>query len=139
MAKSQLTFQKKERAKRKQIKKQQKQERREFNKTNNNKGKPLEEMFAYVDEFGSISDTPPELRQDNKEKTPTQNHDEFLFGRVSYYNDKGRYGFIRNNLSRETVYFNDNIVGMVLNVDEKVKYKTTRSKQGIQASEVSLL
>lgn len=137
MAKSQLTFQKKERAKKKQIKKQQKLERREFNKTNNNKGKSLEEMFAYVDEFGNISDTPPEPLQGNKDKT--QNHDEFLFGRVSYYNDKGRYGFIRNNLSRETVYFNDNIVGMVLNVDEKVKYKTTRSKQGIQASEVSLL
>ncbi|HBW80124.1 MAG TPA: DNA-binding protein, partial [Sphingobacterium sp.] len=59
MSKSQITFNKKEREKKKLLKKQQKNEKKEFNKTNNDKGKSLEELFAYVDEYGNISDKPP--------------------------------------------------------------------------------
>ncbi|NGM90391.1 cold-shock protein, partial [Parapusillimonas sp. SGNA-6] len=109
MAKSQLTFKKKETAKKKQQKKQEKLERREINKASNNKGKSLEEMFAYVDEFGNISDTPPAQPYKFKEEDllrPADPEDEYLFGKVSYYNEEGHYGFIRDNESRETVYFN---------------------------------
>src|SRR5690606_30952308 len=68
MSRNQLTFKKKELAKKQQQKKKEKQERRELNKSSNNKGKPLEEMFAYVDEFGNISDTPPTQPYKLKEK-----------------------------------------------------------------------
>ncbi|WP_205600200.1 MULTISPECIES: cold-shock protein [Sphingobacterium] len=142
MAKSQLTFNKKERAKKQQQKKKEKQERREVNKSNNNKGKSLEEMFAYVDEFGNISDTPPTQVYKFKEEDlqrPVDNEDEFLYGKVSYYNETGNYGFIRDNESRETVYFNDKLAGMVLTLNQKVKYKYTRTKQGNQISEIELM
>ncbi|ERJ59406.1 hypothetical protein [Sphingobacterium paucimobilis] len=142
MAKSQLTFNKKERAKKKQQKKKEKQERREVNKSNNNKGKSMEEMFAYVDEFGNISDTPPTQVYKFKEEDllrPVDQEDEFLFGKVSYYNETGNYGFIRDNETRETVYFNDKLAGMVLSLNQKVKYKYTRTKQGNQISEVELM
>ncbi len=142
MAKSQLTFRKKEQAKKKQIKKQDKQERREFNKRNNDKGKSLEEMFAYVDEHGNISDTPPAQPYKFKEEDllkPADLEDEYLFGKVSYYNEVGHYGFIRDNESRETVYFNDTLAGQILKLDQKVKYKYIRSKQGNQISEVILM
>ncbi len=142
MAKSQLTFNKKERAKKKQQKKKEKQERREINKSNNNKGKSMEEMFAYVDEFGNISDTPPTQVYKFKEEDllrPVESEDEFLFGKVSYYNETGNYGFIRDNETRETVYFNDKLAGMVLTLNQKVKYKYTRTKQGNQISEVELM
>lgn len=141
MSRNQLTFKKKERAKKQQLKKKEKQERRELNKSENNKGKPLEEMFAYVDEFGNISDTPPAQPYKFKEEDlirPADKEEEFLYGKVSYYNEAGHYGFIRDNMSRETVYFNDTLVGMVLSVNQKVKYKYIRTKQGNQVSEIEL-
>ena len=142
MARSQLTFKKKETAKKKQQKKQEKQQRREQNKLNNDNGKTLEEMFAYVDEFGNISDTPPSQPYKFKEEDllpPSDPEDEYLYGKVSYYNETGHYGFIRDNESRETVYFNDRLAGTVLELNQKVKYKYTRSKQGNQISEVEII
>lgn len=141
MSRNQLTFKKKELAKKKQQKKKEKLERREFNKSENNKGKSLEEMFAYVDEFGNISDTPPAQPYKFKEEDlirPADLEDEFLYGKVSYYNEVGHYGFIRDNLSRETVYFNDKLAGMVLTLNQRVKYKYIRTKQGNQISEIEL-
>ena len=141
MSRNQLTFKKKELAKKKQQKKKEKLERREINKSENNKGKSLEEMFAYVDEFGNISDTPPTQPYKFKEEDllrPADLEDEYLYGKVSYYNEEGHYGFIRDNLSRETVYFNDTLAGMVLSIDQKVKYKYIRTKRGNQVSEVEL-
>lgn len=142
MAKSQPTFQKQERAKRKQQKKREKQERREINKMNNDKGKSFEEMFAYVDEFGNISDTPPTQVYKFKEEDllrPADPEDEFYYGKVSYYNEDGHYGFIRDNETRETVYFNDTLAGKVLTLNQKVKYKSKRTKQGYQISEVETI
>lgn len=139
MAKNQLTFNKKERAKKQQQKKQEKQEKRALNKANNDKGKPLEEMFAYVDEFGNISDTPPEKRYEFKEEDlvrPADPADEYQFGKVSYYNDTAHYGFIKDNDSNDTVYFNDRIVGKELRIGQRVKYKYIRTKQGNQVSEI---
>jgi cold shock CspA family protein len=141
MSRAQLTFKKKERAKKQQQKKQEKLLRREQNKQTNDKGKSLEELFAYVDEFGNLSDTPPEKKYEFKEEDlqrPADPTEEFHYGKVSYYNETGHYGFIRDNETRETVYFNDKIVGVVLNVDQKVKYKYTRTKQGNQVSEIEL-
>jgi len=141
MAKNQLTFNKKERAKKQQQKKQEKLEKKALNKSNNNKGKSLEEMFAYVDEFGNISNTPPERRYEFKEEDlqrPADPIEEFRHGKVSYYNETGHYGFIRDNLTRETVYFNDRLVGVTLQLDQKVKFKYIRTKQGNQISEIEL-
>jgi cold shock CspA family protein len=127
MSRAQLTFKKKERAKKQQQKKQEKLLRREQNKQTNDKGKSLEELFAYVDEF-----------KEEDLQRPADPTEEFHYGKVSYYNETGHYGFIRDNETRETVYFNDKIVGVVLNVDQKVKYKYTRTKQGNQVSEIEL-
>lgn len=142
MSRNQLTFKKKELAKRKQQKLQEKQERREQNKAQNNKGKSLEEMYAYVDEFGNIVDTPPtetyKFKPEDLER-PKDSEDEFLLGRVSYYNETGHYGFIRDNETRETVYFNDTLAGKILSLHQNVRYKYTRTRQGNQISEVELV
>lgn len=141
MSRSQITFSKKEREKKKQQKKQQKLEKREFNKTNNDKGKSLEELFAYVDANGNISDTPPSpegAKKDNAEWFD-QTADSYAFGKVSFYNNEGRYGFIRNNETKESVYFNDRLAGQALEVGQRVKFKFAKSRQGVQVSEVIML
>ncbi len=142
MAKSQLTFKKKEIQKKKQQKKQEKLDRREQNKATNDKGKALEDMFAYVDEFGNISDKPAAKPYEFKEEhlqRPTDPEDEYYFGKVSYYNETGHYGFIRNNESQDTVYFNDTLAGKTLALHQKVRYKYIRTRQGNQVSEVEML
>lgn len=139
MAKSQVTFRKKELEKKKRQKKQEKLERKELNKLNNDKGKTLEELFVYVDEFGNLSNEPPQVKYEFKEEhliPPVEREQEFRHGKVSYYNENGRYGFIRDNLTRDSVYFNDSLVGTVLDIDQRVKYKYIRTPKGNQVSEV---
>jgi hypothetical protein len=58
MGKSQETFNKKEKEKKKKKKQQEKENRKEERKANSDKGKSFEDMLAYVDEYGNISDTP---------------------------------------------------------------------------------
>lgn len=143
MAVNQLTFKKKERAKKKQQKKQEKFEKRLLKKESNDKGKGLEDMLAYVDDFGNLTTVPPEERPPNQVRknadVTTEAHDEFSYGKVSYYNVNGHYGFIRDNQTRQTIYFNDRLVGRPLDIDQKVKYKSVRTRQGEQISEVELL
>src|SRR5690606_26422218 len=136
MSRTQLTFKKKERAK-----KQQQQGRKEQAKLDNDKGKASEDMFVYVQELGNIFDTPPEKKYGFKEEDlqrPADPSGEVRYGKVSYYNETGRYGFVRDNETRDTVYFNDKIVGRQLDIDQKVKFKYIRTKQGNQISEIEL-
>ncbi len=68
MAKSQATFMKKQleknRAKKKEDKEQRKLERQQ-----NSTGGKLEDMLAYVNEFGELSSTPPDKAKDTKKPT----------------------------------------------------------------------
>ena len=54
MAKSQITFSKKEKEKKKIQKRREKEEKMAQRKLDNNKGKSLEDMLAYVDENGNV-------------------------------------------------------------------------------------
>ena len=61
MAKSQASFMKKQLEKNKQKKKEEKSERKQERKQNS-AGGDLENMMAYVNEFGEIVSTPPEKK-----------------------------------------------------------------------------
>lgn len=63
MARSKETFNKREKEKKRLKLRQEKQEKREERKANTAKGKPLEEMLAYIDENGNISSVPPDRSQ----------------------------------------------------------------------------
>jgi len=70
MSRSQNSFIKKQREKKKAQKRKEKAERRKERQENNNKGGDLSNMMAYVDEFGNITSEPPieeEKKQDKKE------------------------------------------------------------------------
>lgn len=59
MAKSKESFNKREKEKQRQRAKREKQEKMEERRANQTKGKPLDEMLAYIDENGNITSTPP--------------------------------------------------------------------------------
>ena len=60
MAKSQETFGKKEKEKKRLKKREDKLEKKEERKSNSQKGASLEDMLMYVDENGQLTDTPPD-------------------------------------------------------------------------------
>lgn len=62
MAKSQATFMKKQLEKNRAKKKEEKEQRKQERKQNSNGG-DLENMMAYVNEFGELSSTPPEPKK----------------------------------------------------------------------------
>ncbi|WP_299754574.1 cold-shock protein [uncultured Pontibacter sp.] len=65
MARSQNTFMKKQREKKRQKKKEDKVQRKQ-ERQENSSGGSLDAMIAYVDEFGNITDTPPEESKEEK-------------------------------------------------------------------------
>jgi S-adenosylmethionine hydrolase len=60
MAKSQNRSIKNEKEKKKAQKRQEKEQRKEERKASSKEGKSLDDMIAYVDEFGNITSTPPD-------------------------------------------------------------------------------
>lgn len=64
MGRSQNRFIKQQKEKKKMMKKKEKEERKKDRQENNNKGGSLDDMIAFVDEFGNIVDEPPEETSD---------------------------------------------------------------------------
>ena len=100
------TYNKKEREKKKLQKRKEKEARREEKKEAKKDGS-LENMMAYVDEFGNITDPPPDPNAKSKIKAkdieigvPKQEKEDISGerrGRVSFYNDSKGYGFIHQD------------------------------------------
>src|ERR1700761_9188500 len=119
MAKSNETFNKKEKEKKRLKKQQEKKEKAETRKANSDKGKTLEDMMAYIDEHGNITNTPPKLFGKQKPtelseiaiatpKRVKEEEDELKQGVVSFFNTSKGYGFIRDEKTRENVFFHIN-------------------------------
>ena len=63
MGKSQQTFSKTEKEKKKIKKRKEKEAKKQERKENSNKGGNFEDMIAYVDADGNLTDTPPDPSQ----------------------------------------------------------------------------
>ena len=103
MAKSQETFNKKEKEKKRLKKRQDKQLIKEERKSNSSGG-GLENMMAYVDENGHITDTPPNPLKKKKEIDPetielgvpkreAEDIDPIRTGRIDFFNDQKGFDF----------------------------------------------
>ena len=146
MAKSQETFSKKEKEKLKIKKRKDKQLKKEERKANS-AGGGLESMMAYVDEFGNITDTPPDP---TKKKTvvnassieigvPKREEDEtskVRQGKVSYYNSSKGYGFIKDLQSQENIFVHINGIIDPITEGDKVTFETMPGQKGPNAVHV---
>ena len=108
MAKSQQTFGKKEREKKRLKKREDKLLKRKERQENNSKGGGLdfESMISYVDEYGNPTDTPPDLSQREEidaesivlgipKKEEGDEQDSLRNGRVDFFNSEKGFGFIK--------------------------------------------
>ena len=149
MSKSRETYSKKEKEKKKLKKKQAKAEKREERKANS-KGGDLEDMMAYVDEFGNITSTPPD--PDKKKKTvkaedivvgvPKQEEpepgDEIRSGTVTFFNESKGYGFIKDHETQDSVFVHINACKDQIGDNDKVTFEVEKTPKGYSAVNVQL-
>lgn len=145
MAKSQETFNKKEKEKKRLKKRQDKQQRKEERKANS-EGGGLENMMAYVDEFGNITDTPPDpakkqkIKAENIEIGIPKKVEEDLpaerIGKVDFFNDQKGFGFIRERDTQEKYFVHVN--GLIDEIQEgdTVNFELEKGMKGMNAVRV---
>ena len=147
MARGKQTFSKSEREKKKKKEKKVKEEKREDRKANNKKGRSFEEMFAYVDEYGRLSNTPPdptkriEFKAEDVEvsttrQVETEDEDGLHSGIVSFFNEAKGYGFIKESGSQESYFVHITAVEQVPREGDKVTFKVEKNERGLAAVEV---
>ncbi|MEI8272648.1 MAG: cold shock domain-containing protein [Paludibacter sp.] len=144
MAKSQTTYTKQDKEKKRLKKKQDKVLKKEERKLTNDGG--MDNMIAYVDEFGRITDTPPDptrktkvdinsieigvaRREDVAEPTERT-------GKIDFFDDSKGFGFIKENNSQEKFFVH--VKGLLQEVKEgdTVTFELERGLKGMNAVRV---
>lgn len=147
MAKSKETFNKKAKQQQKVKKRNDKLVKREERKANSNKGKSLDDMIAYVDEDGNITNTPPDPRnrkevnaEDIIIQIPEGNvRNTTRTGVLEFYNTEKGYGFIIDKKSREKFFVHHSNMIEPLVITDKVMFDTEKSVKGATAINVKKL
>ncbi len=144
MAKSQTTYTKQDKEKKRLKKKQDKVLKKEERKLTNDGG--MDNMIAYVDEFGRITDTPPDptrktkvdinsieigvaRREDVAEPTERT-------GKIDFFDDSKGFGFIKESNSQEKFFVH--VKGLLQEVKEgdTVTFELERGLKGMNAVRV---
>src|SRR6185312_1084435 len=143
MGRSQETVGKKEKEKKKAKKKQDKEEKKQERKANNSKGKSLEDMMAYIDEYGNITSTPPDPKRKlvvNHEdiqlgaaKREEEGPPALRTGKVSFFNESKGYGFIIDQNTRESIFVHANGLQTQIKENDIVTFETERGPKGLMA------
>lgn len=144
MAKSN-SFNKREVEKRKQEKRKEKQQRKEERK--NNPTNSFEDMIAYVDENGMITDTPPEAREETidvedieisvPKKTETEEIVDFS-GRIEFFDETKGFGFIKDRNSVNKYFFHKSNAEEGIKENNIVSFKLERGTKGMNAVDVKI-
>lgn len=148
MGRSQETFNKKEVRKRKEKKRKDKAAKREAKKSAEN-GSGLDDMIAYVDEFGNITSTPPEENkksdvklEDIEVSVPKGSFNDAQStvkdGIVAFFNEQKGYGFIRNLENNEKIFVHINNVEGTISEGNRVTFEIGKGERGPTAMNVKL-
>ena len=148
MARSTETFNKKEREKKRQKKSLDKKEKAQDRKANATKGKSLDEMMAYIDEYGNITSTPPDPSrklkvnsQDIQIAVPKQEtivEDIVRTGIVAFFNDAKGYGFIKDMQTQESIFVHANALSEPIKENNKVTFEVEPGQKGPTAVRVKI-
>ncbi len=146
MSKSQETYSKKEKEKQRQKKKKEKDEKRMERKASS-KGGGLDNMIAYIDENGNISDTPPDPDKkiefelgDIATSVPKQEEfdmDTSRQGKIDFFNTEKGFGFIKEIGTNESYFVH--YKGLIDDVVEgdKVSFELEKGMKGLNAVKVT--
>jgi cold shock CspA family protein len=147
MAKSQQTFNKSEKEKKRLKKRELKAKKKEERKANAVKGGKLEDMLAYVDQYGRITDTPPD--PDDKivveaediilgipKKVEGEEESKEKQGKVSFFDTSKGFGFIIDSNTQEKYFVH--VSGLIDEIAEndKVQFELEKGLKGMNAVRV---
>lgn len=148
MGRSQDTFAKREREKQRMKKQQDKREKMKDRKANE-KSKSLEDMMAYLDENGNLTNTPPDpkkkkiFRQEDMQVSVPKLEDRPAEvprnGTVAFFNTQKGFGFIHDAETRERIFVHANDLSVSIQENDKVTFFVERGLKGPQATNVSLV
>jgi cold shock CspA family protein len=151
MAKSQQTFNKKEREKKQRKKRQDKIERREQRKIEKEETgkKTFEEQFSYVDEDGNLTSTPPDptkrrkiraedISLDNRPSVDSSPIKERM-GTVKFFNQEKGFGFIVDSHTQESIFAHSSNIAEAVKENDKVSFILDMGPKGAVATQVKLI
>ncbi|WP_232826055.1 cold-shock protein [Chitinophaga alhagiae] len=117
-------------------------------KLNNDKGKSLEDMLAFVDENGNLTPVPPKSANEgaglhelatvarNRATPHAPPAEPARTGVISFFNTSKGFGFIADDNAKESVFFHANqLLGPVKEKD-KVSFERERTSRGYNARNV---
>lgn len=144
MGKPQQTVNKKEREKARIKKKKEKQQKKEERKASSTSS--ADDMIAYVDARGNITDTPPDPGKREKIKaediplgTPPRENadtDKNRIGIVTYFDTSKGYGFIKDRETQESIFTHINSHLDSISERDTVTYRLERGLKGMNAVDV---
>jgi cold shock CspA family protein len=149
MARSQQTWNKKEREKSKQKKRQDKEKKKEDRKSNPSAG-GFDNMLAYVDENGQLTSTPPDPskkrkiiaeqietgvpRRENVEAADTTRE-----GIVTFFNESKGFGFIKDLVTQESFFTHVNAHIDQIKENDRVSFQAVKGQKGLNAVDVRVI
>jgi len=148
MAKSQVTFNKIEKEKKRLKKREDKQKKKEARKAEKEANGSGGIQFAYVDFNGNLTNTPPdpamrekveaesiELGIPKKEDRPEEEKVD-KEGKVSFFDHSKGFGFIIDSINQEKYFVH--VSGLLEDIEEndKVTYELERGQKGMNAVRV---
>lgn len=147
MAKSQ-SFGKRENEKKKQAKRIEKQKSKEERRAGGSSS--FDDMIAWVDHNGNLTDVPPEERQQKVEEiklediavsTPKKEDviEEPMKGRVEYFNETKGYGFIKDLVTTEKYFFHISEAPMDISEGRIVTFELERALRGLNAVRIAFV
>jgi cold shock CspA family protein len=140
------SFNKRELEKKKEQKRKEKQQRKEERKAGGVKS--FDEMIAYVDENGMITNTPPDPDKKTKVNvddiavsTPKKEELETpeLRGRVEHFNAEKGYGFIKNLSGIDKYFFHISHAPSTIAEGNTVTFELERGDRGLNAINITLV
>lgn len=149
MGKSQESFRKKEVKNRKDKKRKDKEKKKQA-RSENDKKSSLDDMIAYVDSNGMITDTPPDPDEKKEEinledietSVPKQSEQDKMDvvrkGTVTFFNDQKGYGFIKDSQTQESVFVHINDAEEDLKEGNLVSFEVVSGNRGLAAVKVKV-
>ena len=148
MGRSQETFNKKDVRNKKEKKRKEKEAKRLAKRENEGKSS-LDDMIAYVDENGMITDTPPEPGKKSEVKLEdieisvpkggsVADEDPVKKGTVSFFNESKGYGFIKDMQTKQDVFVHINNLIDDIKEGNLVTYEIEMGQRGPMAVNVKI-
>jgi cold shock CspA family protein len=148
MGRSHETFGKKDVRSKKEKKRKEKEQKRLERKESKGTGS-LDDMIAYVDEFGNISDVPPDRAKRTTveleditigiSKAPEPDPADLIrVGTVSFFDDGKGFGFIKDNADKQDIFVHVNGLLEPIKEGNKVTFEVVKGLKGLNAINVKV-